>query len=356
MKFGKIAGLFLSLIIIFNTVAFSRDISTYDYLSRQNSDILTRLRDEGLPNVRINEFLNELDDEADKLQTSEDLYTLEEYFLVILFNIVLEKEDFADVCGAFDIAFQEELTYMLENDMKLPELFNELFLSVMYDKIKPENPDENTDFSEPTPDETQEPENPPQDDYITPKEPVFSDVAGDFWAYSHILSLYEKNIVSVETAKSEEGEKKLFYPNGGVTRAELAEIVCNAFLSENYKSNIKYSDISPDLPYRKYVEICEYYSIFSGITGENFKGWERVSRQEMCAVSYRAFVCSRKKTQDFTKKDFPDMNLLSPYAVEAVEFLQATGIVQGYGDHNFYPSAPTTKAELCKVINMLMSI
>lgn len=351
MKFGKITGLFLSLIMIFNICVCSRDLSTYDCLNEQNSEFLERLRNEDLPNTRINEFLNEMDNEADKLQTNEDIYTLEDYFLVILFNIVLADEDFADVCGAFDSAFSEELDYMLENEMKLPDLFSEFFLSVMYDKIKAYNTEENEengDFSSDLEENEGEDEKKDENgnEFISDNKAVFSDVSEDFWAYEHIMSLYEKDIVNGYT------EDSFFRPSEGVTRAELAKTLCSAFLPVNRKANIKYAD-ALDKWYSEYVAVCEYYGIFSGILSEDFRGDEIVTRQEMCTTAYRAFLCSGKKSDMTQKYDFPDMNKLFPYAVEAVEYLQSAGIIEGYGDHNFYPFVTTTRAELCKVINML---
>ena len=351
MKFRRTFGLILSLVMTFNICAYSRDISTYDYLTAQNSEILTRLRDEGLPNARINEFLNEMDSEAEKLQVPEDLYTLEEYFLVILFNVVLANEDFADVCGAFDIAFQPELTYMLENDMAIPDTFSEFFLSVMYENIKPEIPDVSDDigyYEEEAVPEVSEDNTPSVT--VPEKEYIFKDVKEDFWAYEHIVSLYEKGIVDGYL-------EKIFRPSAKVTRAELAKTVCKAFLSGKHKAEkSKYTDISDMLWYSEYVKICEYYSIFDKICNETFNGDEFVTRQEMCTVIYRAFLNSHKKINFQEKQDFPDMDSLSPYAVEAVEKLQAAGIIEGFGDYNFYPFYETTRAEVCKVISMLLGI
>lgn len=351
MNFKRTFGLILSLVMTFNICVYSRDMSTYDYLRVQNSEILTRLQAEGLPNARINEFLNEMDSEADKMKEPEDIYTLEDYFLVILFNVVLAKDDFADVCGAFDSAFQEELTYMLENNMTLPDIFSEFFLSVMYDRIKPEIPDNNNreeyypPESEESNTENSTPINPPP-----VKESVFSDVSEDFWAYNHIISLYEKGIAAGYADKT-------FHPTANVTRAELAKTVCKAFLNGSHKKEISaYSDVSDSLWYSEYVKICEYYSIFDKILTDTFRGDEFVSRQEMCTVIYRAFISSHRKIDADINYDFPDRNLLFPYSVEAVEKLQAAGIVEGFSDHKFHPLDKTSRAEVCKVINMLMSI
>lgn len=352
MKFKKAAAVLLSfLIMTFNINVYGRSISTYDYLRNMNSDFLLRLSEYGVANARINEFLTALDNEADDLTIPEDRNTLEEYFLFILFNVVLADESYADVCGAFDIVFQEEMIYMMENNMELPPVLDEVFMSVMYDLIKP-----------PTPplDEGGYEEFIPEEEYIPPEEtvkpepepepePVFLDIGDAKWASEHILSLYDKGII-------EGYDGKIFRPLNNVTRAELAKIVCNSFLSKRY-AMIKsgYSDVFEGLWYYDYVKICEYYSIFDDILTDTFNGDEYVTRQEMCTVVYRAFLNSGRTMKESTKSEFPDMAELSAYAVEAVSKLQAFGVVNGMEDYCFHPFYKTTRAELCKVINILIS-
>ena len=353
MRIKRVAAVILSVIMLtFNINVHGRSISTYDYLRNMNSDFLVRLENYGIANARINEFLTSLDNEADALKIPENRNTLEEYFLFILFNVVLANEDFADVCGAFDIVFQDEMVYMMENNMELPPVFDEVFMSVMYDLIKPDTPvfdegyyEEYVPEEEIYPEEEQVPEQKPE----PIPEPVFLDIGDAMWASEHILSLYDKGII-------EGYDGKIFRPLNNVTRAELAKIVCNAFLSKRYallKSN--YTDVFEGLWYYNYVKICEYYNIFDDIADDKFNGDEYVTRQEMCTVVYRAFLNSHRSMEEHTKHEFPDMSELSAYAVEAVSKLQSFGVINGMEDYLFHPFYKTTRAELCKVINILVS-
>ena len=148
---------------------------------------------------------------------------------------------------------------------------------------------------------------------------------------------------------------KIFRPENKVTRAELAKTVCNAFLKVKHKvEKSRYSDISEDMWYYDYVRICEYYSIFDKICDNSFNGGEFVSRQEMCTVIYRAFTYSSKKMESYPINEFPDVNRLAPYAVEAVEALQSYKVISGFEDYRFHPYYETTRAEVCKVIDLLL--
>jgi len=345
MRFKRIFGLILSLVTVFNICAYSKDVPTYDYMWANKSPILMRLGEEGIANARINEFLNMLDGEVESIEPTEDTELLKQYFLVILFNVVLMNEDMADVCGAFDIAFQEELLYMAENDMALPPVMEEFFTIVMAEKLNPPRYEEYYPVEEEPEEVTPPPPSPPP----PVKEKVFSDVAEDFWAYPHILSLYEKGIVNGYV-------ERIFRPTAKVTRAELAKTVCKAFLNERYKEALPYTDVTDDIWYKGYVETCEYYSIFSDIRKDTFCGNEFVTRQEMCTVIYRALLNSQISLDTMPRYEFSDLDTLAPYAIEAVERLQGAGIISGYGDYKFHPFNETTRSEMCKVINMLLEM
>lgn len=351
MKFKKVTAVLLCILVMtLNINVYGRSVSTYDYLKNTNSEFLLRLSQYGVANARINEFLTSLDNEADELKIPESRNTMEEYFLFLLFNVVLADDSFADVCGAFDIVFQDEMIYMVENNMALPPVFDEVFMSVMYDLIKPENvPSDEGIADEYIEEEIEIPTPAPPPVAESEPEPVFLDMGDAKWAESYILSLYEKGII-------EGYEGKVFRPCNNVTRAELAKIVCSSFLNSRYKmQKSSYSDVFEGLWYYDYVKTCEYYSIFEDILTDSFNGDEYVTRQEMCTVVYRAFLNSSKSMKEYTKNEFPDMNELSAYAVEAVSRLQAFGVVNGLEDYCFHPFYKTTRAELCKVIDMLIS-
>ena len=240
---------------------------------------------------------------------------------------------------------------MAQNNMKLPPVMQEFFEIAMYEKLNPPVYDEAYPLEEEEEETETEAEAVPTPQPPPPPvvESVFSDVPLDFWAYPHILSLYEKDIVSGY------GDK-VFHPMANVTRAELAKIVCKAFLNEKYKEPLSYKDVADDAWYKGYVETCEYYSLFSDIRRDTFCGNEFVTRQEMCTVIYRALLNAQISLKNSQRYEFSDKNLFASYAVEAVEKLQGAGIVNGYGDYKFRPNSPTTRSEMCKVINMLLAL
>ena len=342
MRFKRIFGLILSFVLIFNMCAFSKTVSTYDYMWENKSQVLVRLGKEGVANTRINEFLNALDIEVESIEPTEDREKLKQYFLVILFNIVLMDEDFADVCGAFDIAFQDELLYMTQNNMEFPPVMEDFFKIVMDEKLNPPihyDPYEGEEMEE----EVAPPPPPPV------QESVFSDVPLEFWAYPHILSLAEKGIVSGYG-------NRIFRPMANVTRAELTKIVCKTFLNDKYKEVLSYTDVDDNAWYKGYLETCEYYSLFSDIRKDTFCPNEFITRQEMCTVIYRALQTSQINLKSAQRYEFTDKQSFASYAVEAVEKLQGAGIVSGYADFKFRPTANTTRSEMCKVIDMILNL
>lgn len=350
MNIKKITALFLILILVGTFPVFAGGVSTYDILSEESDPFVVKLSEGGLPNARINEFLTEFDNQISTLQIPEKREYMEKYFLSFLFNMIMEDEAFIDVCVVFDSVFQEEFSFMLENNMAIPETFERLFVVSMGDLIK-----EKEDYIEEDPlpeyieeelensDKIKEEEPPPE------KKKIFSDLEGYEWAEESINMLYEKKIMNGY------GDGN-FKPEGFLTRAEGTKIVCKSFLKSGYMVlESEYEDITKDKWYYKNVVNAEYFSLFSKMYVDNFCGDEYMTRQEFCTLAYRGYL---KKYSVMTTKnpgiDFFDSGEISNYAYEAVVKLQKAGIIDGDGLGYFNPKSTITRAEAAKIINMLL--
>lgn len=350
MNIKKIVSLFLILIIVGTFPVFAGSVSTYDVLIEENDQFVVRLSEGGLSNVRINEFLTDFDNQISTLKVPERRKDIEIYFLTFLFNIVLEDENYADVCIVFDNVFQEEFAYMMDNDMAIPEAFERFFIVAAGDLIK-EEPE--IFYEEPMPEEEM-PED-TEDDSIkkeTEKQPdrLISDIYGYEWAEEYIENLFINNIMNGY-------EDKTFRPGNFMTRAEALKIICKSFLKSGYvviKS--EFEDIDKEKWYYKNVVNAEYYSLFYDIYEKKFEGDKYITRQEFCTLAYRAYVAKNGAMK--TKNpgiDFFDISNISNYAYKSIVTMQKAGIINGDNMGNFNPKDNIKRAEAAKIIYLLLN-
>jgi hypothetical protein len=321
-------------------------MSTYEYLSNYDAPLIERFRSGGLRDDVIKGFMDLMDKEADALKKPESLETLESYFIQLLVFCML-KEEYMPVQIALDMRFKEELEYMGQE--RVPEAFQAFFKSVMYDKVEPpkdyyrgpETEEESTPTPEPTPTEAPTP---------TPT-PIFPDLESFKWAEPHINSLYKKGIIMGYSDNT-------FKPENYITRAELAKLASISFLDITYKNESScYFDVSLNDWFYIYLINGEYFSLYQNIFEGSFEPDKPITRQEMCAIIYRAI---RRRNIDLPIKQtayiFSDFYEISNFAYDPIRELQKAGIISGVGENLFAPNEPATRAEVAKVIDLLINL
>lgn len=187
--------------------------------------------------------------------------------------------------------------------------------------------------------------NPPAtmpDDTKTNNE-IFTDMDGAAWAKTAVKALYEKGIVSGKTNTE-------FYPNDAVTRAEFAKllVMCrNALVKDNTQY---FNDVAENSWYFDYVNSAYLINAVNGDDNGNFNPNDKITRQDMAVMIYRAMNMSDTDLPDFT-----DSDEISDYAVNAVGALYRKGIVSGMGNGSFAPRDFATRAQAAQMIYKLIS-
>lgn len=345
MNIKKMIITFLILTFVGTFSVFAEGVSTYDILDSENDLFLQRIRESGIEEEKTILFFYDCDKEISTLQVPEYRKDMEKYFLNILFNIVLEKEENAEMCLVFDTVFQEEFLYIIENDMALPPLFERFFMISVGDLIKeePSYPIYTPEEPDIEPEEPQTPEEPP-----APEE-KFSDLENYEWAKKYIEKLSDKGII-------EGYEDKTFKPQNFITRAEAVKIITTTFLKTGYVVlESEFSDVTKDLWYYKYVANAEYYSLFAKMYGDEFQGDKYITRQEFCGLVYRAYNKSGNKLKESHKGvNFYDSDNIKNFAYEAITVMQRSGIVNGFPNGFFLPDNSISRAEASKIICLLL--
>ena len=177
----------------------------------------------------------------------------------------------------------------------------------------------------------------------------FKDVQKGFWAEEAIMALAKKGVINGKTETT-------YAPNDSITRAETIAMLVRFFNFKATSKTVKFNDIKGAEWYADEVKIAASNGIVSGYNDGTFKGNNLISRQELSQMIYNAIKVSGKKLQATKpQSNFTDKKDIATYANEAVYALNKSEIINGYPDGTIKPKNNATRAEVAKMIYVMMN-
>jgi hypothetical protein len=192
----------------------------------------------------------------------------------------------------------------------------------------------------------------PAPDTSSPAQPAvtgvlarFSDGAGvSDWAKAYFERLIESGIISGYSDGS-------LSPKGQVTRAEFTKMAVVALgVKLEGTPKVFANDVKEGNWYKEFVDIASANGIIEGLTEGVFGPNEKISRQDISVIMYRAFTARGVTLPVLSGETFPDQALIADYAKDAVSMLRQLGIIGGRTDGSFDPKAYATREETAKII------
>ncbi|MBS5800390.1 MAG: S-layer homology domain-containing protein [Clostridiales bacterium] len=189
--------------------------------------------------------------------------------------------------------------------------------------------------------------------YEEPKEegaPVhhFTDIETS-WAKEYIEYLMAKGLIKGKTETT-------FAPNDWITRAEFVQILAHmSQVDLSLYTESTFQDVQDIDWFMPAVAWAKAMGIVQG-SGTCFNPQETITRQDMAVILYRYMSQVQHYTWDnATKRElFADDKVIKAYAREAVYAMKAANIVDGREHGNFAPLAQATRAEVAKMIALLL--
>jgi len=173
---------------------------------------------------------------------------------------------------------------------------------------------------------------------------TFTDLDGYRWAENAIQFLASKGIVKGTSETT-------FSPGNNIIRADFIVLIVRAFgFTADVDDN--FSDVDPSAYYYEAVGIAKKLGITSGVGNNKFNPKEKISRQDMMVLLYRALKIAGIDVYAGSGSEldrFSDKANIAPYAVEAIQALVANGIVRGDGT-SINPLGNATRAEAAVLI------
>ncbi len=184
----------------------------------------------------------------------------------------------------------------------------------------------------------------PQEEFSQPVTSIeksgFEDMEGYEWALEAVNYLCEKGVVHGVSAER-------FEPDGLLTREQAAKLIALGFGCQQSRTEPVFDDVLENQWYTEYVMALYQSGISSGMTERRFGVGESMTRQDFAAIIYRALG---NTAQIEPGEEFADQDNISDYAVDAVNYLSGTGLINGFEDGTFRPKAQITRAQAAKII------
>ena len=169
----------------------------------------------------------------------------------------------------------------------------------------------------------------------------YNDVSSSDWFYSAVNYVTKYEIMPGESYTK-------FAPNVNMDRATVALALYN-ISGAKASGRESFSDVDSDDWFYDAVVWCSNKGIIEGWNGK-FDPYGDVTREDFAVMMYRYANYKRYNTKASEELDFSDADKVSNYAVEALEWAVAEGLINGMGNGTVAPQGNTTRAQAAAVL------
>ena len=352
----KILSLFITLTIIFSCVsALALDIdSAYNEFKEEHPDFVNTILGKDISESTLKKFIkdcykyiSEIDSKTPVTESNFETYAIQSI------NAVSSREAYIPLQDAL-ISLYPDAIYLAIKEGKIADEFKPLVETIKTIYFREKENDDDGGSSGPgggtsggpsggpssgPSDEKDEEETTP----VTPDPPAvtsrFSDLEVTHWAFDAIDYLANNFILNGYLDAT-------FKPDNNITRAEFAKIIISATDSLSTSATSSFSDVDSNHWSYSYISTAYKLGYITGYPDGTFKPDANITRADICTIVNRVL---RAKAEESTIT-FADAENIPEYAKEAVYALAAKGIVNGYADGTFLPTANATRAQTAKII------
>lgn len=183
------------------------------------------------------------------------------------------------------------------------------------------------------------------DDYDHGAEELpFTDVAEDAWYYDAVSYVYAEGLMAGTSATT-------FSPDITTSRAMIAVILWRLEGGPAVEEYTDFFDVADGLWYTKAIRWASNAGVVGGYPNGSFGPNDPITREQFAVMLYRY---ADYKGWDVTEladlSDFTDTDKISGYAVTAIRWANAAGIVGGYNDSTLQPQGSARRSEAASML------
>ena len=143
--------------------------------------------------------------------------------------------------------------------------------------------------------------------------------------------------------------ERAFEPDTAMTRAMIVTVLWR-YAGQRVQGVNRFSDVQDGQWYTAAVSWASYHGIVRGIGNDRFAPDGYITREQLATVLYRfARFCGFDISQKAELNVFPDAEQVSAFALEAMRWAAATGLIDG-ADGRLLPQGKATRAQAATVL------
>ena|GEM_PF-2767118 len=169
--------------------------------------------------------------------------------------------------------------------------------------------------------------------------PAFTDIAGNPYE-EYILYCAERGFMNGYGDGT-------FRPNGGMSRFEVSNVICNYF---KYRANHTFKDLPHTEVISNAAVLMYAHRYLEGFGDNTFRPGSPMEREQAAVLIVKIFDLSLQSEEALPAMDFHDEASISEWARDAVSTVTQYQIMIGDTDGNFRPKAAISRGELCRVL------
>ncbi|WP_438347453.1 S-layer homology domain-containing protein [Paenibacillus sp. FA6] len=174
----------------------------------------------------------------------------------------------------------------------------------------------------------------------------FADVNGS-WADEYIGKLTAKHIINGI-------DENHYGPKLDLMRADFVTLVVRALELDKKATEGSFSDVPANAYYADSVAQAANLGLIQG-NGGKFRPKDTISREEAAMILMKMSDYMKLSSGGSSFPAFADMRLVSGWAKEAVSQVNELGLMNGKGNHEFDPQGSVTRAEIAKILYVLLN-
>ena len=167
-----------------------------------------------------------------------------------------------------------------------------------------------------------------------------TDVPETAWYHDAVDYMMAKGLMGGVSATT-------FDPEGTLTRAQLVTVLYRIEGEPEVDGKHQFTDVPSGKWYSDAICWAAQNGIVNGVSETEFAPEEPVTREQIAAILYRYTKSGPVKENRLSA--FPDADRVSPYAVEALNWAVAEGLING-SDGKLLPQDGATRAEIATIL------
>ena len=179
---------------------------------------------------------------------------------------------------------------------------------------------------------------------VQPEPLPFTDVSETDWFHDAVRYVYDNGLMDGV------GDGQ-FAPNATTNRAMVVTILYRLAGEPAVAGDVGFTDVESGLWYSNAVAWAAQNGIVNGISATEFAPAGDLTREQLATILYRyAESMGYDVSASADLSGFPDAGDIQAYAMEALSWAVAEGLLQGFEDDSLQPQSTATRAQIATIL------